>query len=229
MSLMVIEGLDGSGKSTQIQNIKDYFTEMGIPFRFLHFPRLNESLYGELIARFLRGELGGIDQVNPYLVATLYAADRADFKPTLAEWLKGPDIVFLDRYVYSNIAYQCAKTKNRKESDELREWILNLEYSYYGLPKPDISIFLDVPFEFTCKNLTSVRSGKDREYLGNNRDIHEDDLDFQEKVRMTYLLQEGEPGFVKLSCATDDGTDILSPDIIFNRITEILKTNHLIP
>jgi len=225
MGLIVIEGLDGAGKSTQINRLNEYLASRGHRCRQLHFPRTDSPVYGDLIARFLRGELGDIHQVNPYLVALIYAGDRLDFKPTLEKWLHGGEMVLLDRYVYSNLAYQCAKIRNAEESRALREWILHLEFEYHGLPKPDMNIFLDVPFMFTRQKLTDNRVGDERQYLQGKRDIHEADLDFQECVRQSYLSMSDMDGFVRIDCS--DGNSILSVDQIFSKVLAVLN-DHLI-
>jgi len=221
MGLIVIEGLDGAGKSTQITRLNEYLTARGYRCRQLHFPRTDSRIYGELIARFLRGELGDIHQVNPYLVALIYAGDRADFKPTLESWLNDGDMVLLDRYVYSNVAYQCAKIENQEDSRALREWILQLEFEYHRLPKPDLNIFLDVPFMFTRQKLTDSREGDERQYLQGKKDIHEADLDFQECVRKMYLSLSETDDCAKIDCS--EGNTILSIDQIFNNILNVLN------
>ena len=223
MGLIVIEGLDGSGKSTQINRLHEYLGARGHRCRVLHFPRTGSPVYGDLIARFLRGELGDISEVNPYLVALIYAGDRLDFKPTLENWLNAGDTVLLDRYVYSNIAYQCAKIADKEKNKALREWILHLEFEYHQLPKPDLNIFLDVPFSFTRQKLTDNREGDERQYLHGKKDIHEADLDFQESVRESYLSMSGMDGFVKIDCS--DGNTILPVDQIFNKILIVLNEN----
>ena len=223
MGLIVIEGLDGSGKSTQMNRLTEYLTVRGHHCRGLHFPRTDSPVYGDLIARFLRGELGDIHQVNPYLVALIYAGDRFDFKPTLESWLKAGDTVLLDRYVFSNVAYQCAKIENKEDRRALQEWILHLEFEYHGLPKPDLNIFLDVPFAFTRQKLMDNRAGEERQYLQGKKDIHEADLDFQRLVRESYLSLSGADGFSVVDCS--DGNTILSVDQIFSKIMSVLEEN----
>ena len=223
MALLVIEGLDGAGKSTQVELLQNFLKESGMPFEYLHFPRTDSPVYGDLIARFLRGELGEIDKVNPYLIALIYAGDRADAKNILDKWLKQGVTIILDRYVYSNIAYQSAKLTDPKQKDDLKKWILDTEFVYFALPKPDLNIFLDVPFNFTKQKLTEHRSGNDRTYLQGQRDIHEEDLDFQNRVRNVYLSLEGEDRFVRIDCS--NGDVMLSPEEIFSKVRKVLNTS----
>ena len=133
---------------------------------YLHFPRFDAPVYGDMIARFLRGEFGSVEQVNPYLVALLYAGDRADAATQINGWLSEGKCVIVDRYVYSNVGYQCAKVESEEERERLKEWILKTEFEEFRIPRPTLSLFLDVPFGFTEAKLTSQREGADREYLG---------------------------------------------------------------
>lgn len=225
MALIVIEGLDGAGKSTQINLINNHFVDKGVPTHFLHFPRVESPFFGELIARFLRGDLGDINQVDPYVVALLYATDRMDAAKTIEEWLNRGHIVLLDRYVYSNIAFQCAKQKSDLERSALRDWIFKLEFDHFRIPKPDLNIFLDVPFEFTKTRLTEQRSGDDRGYLKGKDDIHEKDLSFQERVRKVYLEQESiDSCFKVIRCNAPDG-QMQKPNEIFAKIMEAIKAH----
>ncbi|MCF8225560.1 MAG: dTMP kinase [Bacteroidales bacterium] len=186
MRFIVIEGLDGSGKSTQLTMLGKFLEKRSVPYRYLHFPRLEEGIYGKLIARFLRGEMGDIDQVDPYLVALIFAGDRFDARLQIEKWIDAGYLVIVDRYVYSNIAFQGAKLKTPEDQQKLAKWIIDLEYGYHRIPEPDKNIFLNVPFQFTKKRLTEKRAGGDRTYLKGKDDIHEKDLTFQERVRMIY-------------------------------------------
>ncbi len=228
MKLFVIEGVDGAGKSTQIKLLKEFFISQGYKCEYLHFPRTDEPFFGELIARFLRGEFGSLNEVNPYLVAMLYAGDRKDATAVLKKWLSEGKIVLLDRYTYSNIAYQCAKLNSSGEQEKLMKWILALEFTHFAIPQPDLNIFLDVPHHFTRRKLTGSRSGDDRTYLNGIRDIHEENLEFQKRVRDLYIkVALTDNRLSVIDCSSEKG-DMLPPDGIFARITELLRSRNLI-
>lgn len=218
MKFLVVEGVDGSGKSTQIKLMMNHLAKNNIPYRYVHFPRTDSLIYGELIARFLRGDFGSLNSVDPYLVALLYAGDRKDASALIRDWLQQGYLVLLDRYVYSNIAFQCAKLSNREQQETLKNWILTLEYDYNDIPKPDLNIILDVPFSFTKKKLSGTREGNERDYLQGSRDIHEDDLDFQKRVRDMYLWQAQSCDDLKIINCVDDKGGMLTPDLIFSQI-----------
>jgi dTMP kinase len=229
MKLFVIEGLDGSGKSTQIKMLKDYFTNIGNKCEYLHFPRTEAPYFGELISRFLRGEFGSLKMVDPYLVAMLYAGDRKDAADQVNNWLKEDKIVLLDRYTYSNVAYQCAKINGEQEREDLMNWILSLEFEHFALPKPDLNIFLDVPFSFTEQKLSALRKGDDRNYLNGTRDIHEENLSFQKKVRDMYIkISTSDRRLAVVDCSFDKDK-MLPQEKIFELITELIKKkNHIL-
>lgn len=221
--LIVFEGLDGAGKSTQVSMLKGYLLNQGIKSEFLHFPRTDSPLFGDLIARFLRGDLGNIDSVNPYLIALIYAGDRHNAAEQLQGWLNEGKAVILDRYVYSNIAFQCAKLTNKEEREKLRRWIQEMEYSFYKIPQPTINLFLDVPLSFTEKKLAEQRTGPERDYLEGKADIHEASINFQEKVRSEYLeMCSLEYNLDRVSCANEVG-EMDTPDNIFSRILVEIK------
>lgn len=212
--LVVIEGLDGSGKSTQVKRLRSYLESRTDNLEYIHFPRYDAPVYGDLIGKFLRGGFGSIDSVHPQLVALLYAEDRHGAASQMRRTLDEGGIVLLDRYVYSNIAYQCAKIDDPQEREALRKWIFDTEYGQFGLPKPDLNIFLDVPIGFVEKKLEAGRKGDDREYLEGKTDIHEADIEFQKRVREVYVSQcKMDPDFIRIDCRSCDGS-MLPPDEI---------------
>lgn len=220
--LVVLEGLDGAGKSTQVRKLKEYLGTVSKSLDYIHFPRYDSPVYGGLIGKFLRGGFGSIESVHPQLVALLFAEDRHAALAGIQRSLKNGGTVLLDRYVYSNIAYQCAKLSDPDEAEELREWILDTEFGQFGLPRPDLNIFLDVPISFVEKSLNSSRDGDEREYLQGQKDIHEADISFQKKVRAMYRRQASlDPSLVVVDCAAEDGS-MLPPDVIFSRIKSVV-------
>jgi dTMP kinase len=221
--LIVLEGLDGSGKTTQVNLLQKYFESQNVKSVFLHFPRFDAPVYGDLIASFLRGEFGDVDTVDPRLVALLYAGDRDNAAPKLRSWFDEGKVVILDRYVYSNIAFQCAKIPDSAKREKLREWIFNLEYNFFGIPRPDISIFLDVPFDFTVEKLKLHRDGTDRNYLNGKKDIHESDFDLQKRVREVYIDQINiDKNFVLVNCVDED-SKMKQPQVIHKEICVLIE------
>ena len=216
--LVVLEGLDGAGKSTQVKKLKDYLLEKCGTLEYIHFPRYEAPVYGSLISRFLRGDFGSNEAVHPQLVALLFAEDRHGAGPSIRQALEAGKTVLLDRYVYSNIAYQCAKLPDGEERKRLRDWIFQTEFGDFDLPRPDLNLFLDVPIGFVEESLHAQRDGADRAYLGGAQDIHEASIAFQQDVRNIYLQETArDPHFLRIDCSGQDGRMLL-PDAIFTKI-----------
>lgn len=222
--LVVLEGLDGAGKSTQVKKLRNYLGSRFGALEYIHFPRYDAPVYGDLISRFLRGDFGSNEAVHPQLVALLFAEDRHGAAPHISSVLDKGGNVLLDRYVYSNIAYQCAKLNDREEADRLRDWIFNTEYGDFRLPKPDLNIFLDVPIGFVESKLKGNRDGQDREYLEGAQDIHEADMEFQKRVREIYRRQcEMDPNFIRIDCSDEYG-EMLPPGAIFAKVQAVVDS-----
>ena len=220
--LTVLEGLDGAGKSTQVKKLRNYLESRLGALDYIHFPRYDAPVYGDLISRFLRGDFGSNEAVHPQLVALLFAEDRHGAAPGIRQTLDNGGNVLLDRYVYSNIAYQCAKLNDETEAEKLREWIFNTEYGDFALPVPDLNIFLDVPIGFVESKLKAQRNGHDRDYLEGGQDIHEADIEFQKRVRAIYRRQcELDPKFIRIDCSDEYG-EMLPPGAIFAKIQEVV-------
>ncbi|MBO9728967.1 MAG: dTMP kinase [Chitinophaga sp.] len=221
---IAVEGLDGAGKSTQIELLTQYLASKNEKTKFVHFPRSNEGVFGELIAKFLRGEFGDVKNVHPQLVALLFAEDRKAFAATINEWLRDGYFVLVDRYVLSNIAFQCAKLHSEAEKAYLRNWINDFEYQYNQIPKPQFSIYLDVPFSFVSAALEKRRANENREYLQGKDDIHEKDTSLQQAVKKEYeAMLLADDSISRIVCA-DEAQGMRSIADIHSEIVQLVNS-----
>ncbi|HBG71617.1 MAG: hypothetical protein A2W93_08240 [Bacteroidetes bacterium GWF2_43_63] len=194
---IVLEGLDGSGKSTQTDLLLNAVRNKGIDAEFIHFPRTDDSspFYGPMLKRFLKGELGSLTEVDPWFVAMLFAGDRRNDGPAISKFLDEGKWVIADRYVLSNIAFQGAKIKALAEKKSLARWILHTEFDVFQLPVPDQTFFIHMPIAFCRNNVLNQRTGADRNYLDGKTDIHEADFSFQNSVYEMYKFMLSDPDF----------------------------------
>jgi len=188
--LVVIEGSDGSGKATQTRKLFERLRDVGVNVRRVSFPNY-ESESSALIKMYLRGDFGGdAEAVNPYAAATFYAVDRfANFFEWKKFYQRG-GLVLSDRYVGSNMAYQAAKLNDERDRVKFLAWLDDLEYRHYGLPRPDLTIFLDMSPEI-CAVLRRERG---------REDIHEADAAFQNKIYNTYKELARKYGWRVVNC-----------------------------
>lgn len=184
--LIVLAGNDGAGKSTQVNLIKKYFEKNNLKYSHIHFPIYGQNEASKVISSYLQGDFGKIDEVNPIFIANIYAMDRFLYLPQLQKQLLENDVVLLDRYVFCNMAFQGSKYYNFTQSKILSDWIYDYEFNFLKLPYPDLTLFLNVPIETITTRLNESRNGDDREYLNGKKDIHEQDLEFQKRVKDTY-------------------------------------------
>lgn len=209
--LIVLEGIDGAGKTTQVQLLSAYLLRKGVSTEQIKFPRY-ETFFGQLVLQFLNGNLGSIDEVSPYLASIVFALDRSAIKEKLNELLAEGTTLILDRYVGSNMAHQAAKLPKEKREQYL-EWVYRLEYIELGLPKEDIVIFLDTP-PLLSKPRIKWKEGVD---------IHEEDMEYQKEThRMYEKLCEKYPHWEKLPCM-DVKYNLLSPETIHQQIVRKLS------
>src|SRR3974390_3368535 len=141
--LIALEGIDGSGKRTQLDLLAGELDARGIATFRISFPRY-ESFFGKLVGRYLNGEFGVLDAVDPHLSALLYAGDRLEAKPEIEAALSSGRIVLADRYVGSNMAHQSARVVPERR-EEFLSWLKRLEYELYALPPENLVIYLRVP------------------------------------------------------------------------------------
>lgn len=195
---IVIEGVDGVGKSTQIELLEKYLINQQKQVKFIKFPRYEKTFGGQMVKRYLNGEFGDQNSISPYLIAPLYAIDRAHAKDEIYDWLKEGNTVIADRYMMSNLAFRSASL-DLKQVDEYLEWNNELEYNVLKIPREDVVVFLYAPLDFVWQKLDQKRKG--REYTASKRDIHEKDYNYLKEVEKRYLyLTKKYKHIIKIDC-----------------------------
>ena len=179
--LIAIEGIDGSGKRTQVDLLAKTLTARGYSVYSTGFPQY-DSWFGAMVGRFLNGELGPLQSVDPHFSALLYAGDRFEAKSKLSAALDAGKIVLADRYIASNLAHQTARAPAAKRA-EFRAWIEHLEYNIYGLPRESLILYLRVP-PVHAQEL--VRQKASRSYTSAKHDLQEASLRHLEDAAEMY-------------------------------------------
>lgn len=213
--LIVIEGLDGSGKGTQSAIVTQTLIDRGFKVRKLTFPDY-DSPSSSLVKMYLGGQLGdNPDDVNAYAASSFYAVDRvASF---LKDWKKdyeNCDYIVADRYVTSNLIYQMTKVE-KNERDDFINWIDDYEYNRLNVPRPDVVIYLDVPPHVSQKLMSGRYNGDE-----SKKDIHEKNMNFLLSCRESALYAQQKLGWTSLSCAEND--NMKSIETITQQILEII-------
>ena len=196
--LIVIEGTDGSGKSTQFKLLSQRLEQEGRPFRRLVFPRYSEES-SALIRLYLGGAFGtNPSDVNAYAASAFYAVDRyASYKQDWGQWYEDGGLIISDRYTTSNAVHQASKEQGQAQADFL-QWLYEFEYDKLGLPKPDLVIYLDVPTDHTEMMM------RNREAETNTKaDIHEKDMEYLATCRRTGRTAAEYYGWKIITCVKD--------------------------
>ena len=196
--LIVIEGTDGSGKSTQFRMLSDRLEAEKVAFQHIVFPRYKEES-SALIRMYLGGTFGDKpSDVNAYAASSFYAVDRyASYKMDWGKWYEEGGLVLSDRYTTSNAVHQTSKVHKEKQAEYLK-WLYDFEYDKLGLPCPDLTIYLDVPTDFTEKLL------RHREADTNTKaDIHEKDMAYLATCRSTGRMAAQFYNWTVIDCVKD--------------------------
>jgi dTMP kinase len=210
--LVVLCGIDGSGKATQAGLLASRVEATGRKVRQVSFPRYGEGFFGNLIERYLRGEFAArAGDVSPYLAALPYACDRWEAAPALRRWLAEGRFVLCNRYVPANQAHQGSKLHAEEEQSRFFQWVEQLEYGVFKLPRPDLHLLLDMPAELA---LGLLQGRQRRPGVAEEGDIHERDMAYQEATARAYrALAAGAPDrWAIVACA--EGRAVLPPQVI---------------
>ena len=196
--LIVIEGTDGSGKSTQFRLLTDRLESEQVKFQKLVFPQYSEPS-SALIRMYLGGEFGkSPSDVNAYAASAFYSVDRyASYRKVWGKWYEEGGLVVSDRYTTSNAVHQASKEPEDKREDFLN-WLYDFEYDKLGLPRPDLVIYLDVPTDFTEKMLRHRESE-----TNTHADIHERDMQYLATCRRMGRAAAEHYGWTVIRCVRD--------------------------
>ena len=208
--LIVIDGTDGSGKTTQIKLLSQKLKVKKIPFEVISFPQYGKNKYADLIVDYLAGKFGNLNEVDPYAVAKFYANDRKTARDLVKGWLDSGKLVIANRYISSSKAHLGANLPVEKREEFFR-WIDELEYQDNGMPKEDLTILLNVDPKVGQENVS------DRLHV----DIHEQNLEHLEKARQIFMELSKQNNWVVINCMED--RKMRSPEDINKEINFLLE------
>lgn len=218
--LIVIEGGDGAGKATQAKLLIERLIADGHEVKTLDFPRYTQNHFGKLIRDCLDGKHGDFMAMDPRVVATLYAADRFETKATLEEWLTEDCVIVLDRYVSANMMHQGAKLQDDADLPDLINWIDHTEFEVFGVPRPDLTFYFDIPYEIRQKlKQKAVDEGKHTGEL----DLAEQDQEHQRKVgERARKIVDLRPDWRQITCCTES-EELRTIEHIHEEVYELVK------
>jgi dTMP kinase len=217
--LVVLEGIDGSGKRTQMELLARTFKSRSIAFSRISFPNYH-GFFGALIARFLNGDFGSLGAVDPHFSALLYAGDRLESRASIESVLAAGGTVLADRYIGSNLAHQGARVALGKRSEFL-QWLKQLEYEIYALPPENLVIYLRVPAD-EAHRLIAQKGARD--YTELRRDLLEDDLVHLEAASEIYDELARQRNWVKIECFDAKGRRLRGRATIREEILRAVET-----
>ncbi|MBI4033079.1 MAG: dTMP kinase [Candidatus Blackburnbacteria bacterium] len=208
--LIVFEGIDGSGKATQGKLLLASLRKKGRKAEYIEFPRYHDSFHGKVVGRYLTGEFGRPEEINPYLVSLAYALDRLTAKDKLKRFLAQGKTVISNRYIPSNMVYQGARL-GRSQRRAFLEWLSEMEYKVHGLPKEDLVIFLHLSPEIGQK-LVDKRG---------ERDLYETNLAYLKEVEKMYLALGRGKNWARIECLSKMG-NLRTKDEIHRDIARVV-------
>jgi dTMP kinase len=223
--LVVLEGLDGSGKTVQLKLLQERLINMGLTVAIADFPDYN-TFYGRLVGRYLNGEFGDVLEVNPYLSSLLYAENRKEAASNLWNWLEDGRVLLVNRYASANMAYHSVKLPAEQRAAFIA-WVKELEYSsLVPIPREDLVIF----FNSDVSVAQEMVDRKDvRDYTEKRRDIHERNTTYLKEVAQAYLgLCSTESHWVRLDVIDPATRTMYPPEHIHDRVIDLLKERKII-
>jgi dTMP kinase len=221
--LIVIDGTDGSGKATQVDYLTKRLKKDGYKIKIVDFPEYYKNFFGKFIGHCLSEQYYNFIGVHPKIASVLYAADRWQSKKEMEDWLKKGYIIIANRYASANQIHQGGKISNTKKRNNFIKWLNQMEYKEFGIPEPDITIYLSLPINIVLKLLEKRNSSKMmREYLKKKKDVSEMDINYQKNsIKSALWLAKTQPGWKKINCS--EKGEILSREQIHEMVYKEVK------
>lgn len=219
--MIVIDGTDGTGKHTQTMLLKENLEKLGYSVETIDFPRYGEKSAGP-IEEYLNGKYGSVTEVTAKQASILYAVDRYAASFQIRKWLEEGKIVLCDRYVSANMGHQASKIDDIKERDRFLDWLYDLEFNIFNIPKPDINILLYLDTEIARK-LAQENANKKFTNDVKKNDIHEKDKEHMKKALASFLYVSEKYGWIKIDCSDKKGW-IRTREDISREISEKIKS-----
>jgi dTMP kinase len=224
--LIVVDGTDGSGKSTQIGLLLKHLKKDGRKVKLVDFPEYYSNFFGAFIGHCLSERYYDFVKVHPKIASVLYAADRFESKDKIKKWLNEGNIVIANRYASANQIHQGGKIANTKKREAFLKWLAEMEYNVFKIPKPDAVFYLSVPVPVVMKLIKERNKNQTRAYLGKKKDVVEKDKNYMENSRKSALwLAKTQPGWVKIECVKNGVLDTRENihEEIYAKVKKIIK------
>ena len=225
--LIVIDGTDGSGKATQVELLAKRLKKESKIVKIVDFPEYYKNFFGEFLGHCLSEQYYKFLNVHPKIASIVYAVDRWESKDKIESWLKKGYIVIANRYVSANQIHQGGKITNSKKRNNFMKWLDQMEYEVFGIPRPNITLYLSLPMNIVLQLLKDRESSKmKRAYLKKKKDVHEMDVNFLINSRKSALkLVKEIPNFIKIECS--EKGEILSREqvhkMVYEKVKKIIK------
>lgn len=215
---IVFEGIDGSGKRTQLELLARALTRQGIAFSQISFPNY-AGFFGKMVAQFLNGDFGPLTAVDPHFSALLYACDRLESRVAIETPLESGKILVADRYIASNLAHQGARVPPEKRGEFLA-WLTKLEYEVHALPPQDFVIYLHLP---VAEAHRLVGKKTPRDYTKLHRDLQESDIAHLEAAGRIYDDLAAQPNWLTIECLDGPSGNLRKPEAIHQEILAAIE------
>ena len=215
---IVFDGTDGSGKATQTRLLLERLKKSGMDVEYVDFPRYGQRS-AAMVEDYLQGKFGTADDVGPYRASVFYAIDRYAASFGIRKWLEEGKIVIANRYVSANMGHQAGKIEDPLERDRFLEWLEELEFGIFGIPRPDEVVLLYMPPSIGQK-LAEKKWGEN--YIcGSRKDIHESDISHLTKAAEAYLYVARKYGWSIIDCAP--GGKVKTVEEVHGAVWEIIR------